>query len=464
MGIIRRALMRLFNAIRMFRQVEAQGGVGIHSSALSPDMLDAIELWCDMVAGEAPWNAKAKPCGVLDQIGVRLSNLISREISVECANPAIEQAMLTLDADCPRLTEYMALAGGCVVRPVFASGKLQHEAIPLGRYLPTSYDFDGTLKGCIILKRIAEGERKWLLSERHEFDGANHAVECKLWRDDHGALKETTLADCPATETLTPSYVWQGCGMPMVVEFRNASINRVDGSPVPVPVFAGSERLIQDADEQWERMRWEQEGGALRVFADRDMFNRRKLRDGTVVDTGLSPELNRLVVKLDGDGSTDGTKITQFAPSLRTEQQTALYQQILKRIELACGLGKGTLSDLDEVQQTATQYTGGRNELYALVDKIEDEIKVKYEATARVFAYMAQAYGLGRGTGDIVVKWNDDQTRKDMSAAKTMALQEITQGVRSKWEYRADFFGEDEATARANTPQEAQPEMSYFGA
>ena len=456
--------MRLFNAIRMFRQVEAQGGFGIRSSALSPDMLDAIELWCDMVAGEAPWNAKAKSCGVLEQIGVRLSNLVSREISVECANPAIESAMLTLDADCPRLTEYMALVGGCVVRPVFANGKLQHEAIPLGRYLPTAYDFDGTLKGCILLKRISEGERKWLLSERHEFDGASHAVECKLWRDDHGALKQTTLADCPATETLTPSYVWQGCGQPMVVEFRNPATNHIDGSCVPVPVFAGCEKLIQDADEQWERMRWEQEGGALRVFADRDMFAHRKLRDGTIVDTGLSPELNRLVVKLDGDGSSDGSKITQFAPSLRTEEQTKLYQQILKRIELACGLGKGTLADLEAVQQTATQYTGGRNELYALVDKLEDEIKVKYEAAARVFAYMAAAYGLGGGTGDITVKWNDDQTRKDMSAAKTMAMQEITQGVRAKWEYRADFFGEDEATAKANTPQEEQTTMSYFGA
>ena len=116
------------------------------------------------------------------------------------------------------------------------------------------------------------------------------------------------------------------------------------------------------------------------------------------------------------------------------------------------------------MQQTATQYTGGRNELYALVDKIEDEIKVKYEAVARVFAYMAAAYGLGAGTDDIVVKWNDDQTRKDMSAAKQMAMQEISQGVRSKWEYRMDFFGEDEATAKANTPQEETASLSYFGA
>jgi hypothetical protein len=38
--------------------------------------------------------------------------------------------------------------------------------------------------------------------------------------------------------------------------------------------------------------------------------------------------------------------------------------------------------------------------------------------------------------------------------AKQTALQEISAGVLNKWEYRRDFMGEDEATAKANVPLE----------
>ena len=38
--------------------------------------------------------------------------------------------------------------------------------------------------------------------------------------------------------------------------------------------------------------------------------------------------------------------------------------------------------------------------------------------------------------------------------AKQTAMQEISAGVLNKWEYRRDFYGEDEATAKENVPPE----------
>ena len=136
-------------------------------------------------------------------------------------------------------------------------------------------------------------------------------------------------------------------------------------------------------------------------------------------------------------------------------------QQVFRRIELTLNIGKGTVSDAEAVQQTATQYSGGRQELFAIVDKIEDEIAAKYEEVAEVFAYMAEAYGIkgapaaSHKTEELyTIKWNDDQTRKDIQLAKQIALQEISAGVLNKWEYRRDFYGEDEAAAKANVPPE----------
>jgi A118 family predicted phage portal protein len=432
---------------------------------LSSEMYNAIELWGQMLSGCAPWNDKAPACGVLEQIAGELNVMVAREIGLDVENDAIRPAMEHINHDVDKIVEYIALVGACVVRPIYSNSKLQYETIPLGNYLPTHYDFDGTLTGAIILKQIQNGAKKWLLVEEHIYENNSHTVKCTLYKNEAAALKKVSLTDCPQTADITPFYMWEKVKQPMIIEFRNHAVNKIDGSNVPVAIIAGAEDLIKDADEQYARMNWEQEGGKMRIFADRDMFAKRQKRNGAETGTKLTPELNKLLVQVDGDGSAEGKKITEHAPTLRTAQQNEMFQQILRRIELTCKLGKGTISDMESVQMTAEQYNGGRKKLFALVDTIEDEIENKYQICADVFAHMAAAYGIGANNAKITVTWNDDETRKDITAAKQLAMQEINTGVKNKWEYRRDFYGEDEAEAKANTPEEPiAPDPFNFGA
>ena len=327
------------------------------------------------------------------------------------------------------------------------------------------YDFDGTLTGALILKQVQNGYKKWLLTEKHTYENKTHTVECSLYRNEGGSLRKTDLSDCPQMADITPTYAWEKVAFPMIIEFRNHAVNKVDGSNVPVPVIAGAEDLIKAADEQFERMNWEQRGGEMRIFADRDMFQKRQKRNGDVTGVKMTPDLNRLLVQIEGDGSADGKKITEHAPALRTAAQNEMLQQIFRRIELTSRMGKGTISDMESVQQTAEQYNGGRKKLYALVDQIEDEIETKYRQCADVLAHMAAAYRLGTNNSKITITWNEDATRKDMTAAKHLAMQEISAGVKNKWEYRWDFYGEDAEQANANAPIEPVPADPFnFGA
>lgn len=451
------------NILNLFRSYTIEQITGIETN-ITGEMYERISLWADMVAGRAPWNDKAPPCGILEQIAGRLNNLVSREIGLEVENEAIAPPMYHLNDNVDKVVEYITLLGGCVIRPIYSNSKLQYEAIPLGNYLPTRYDFDGTLTGALIMKNIVDGNKRFLLTEEHDFDGAHHTVKCTLYANEGGALKLVSLSTCAQTAQITPVYTWQNVAQPMIIEFRNHAVNKIDGSNVPVALIAGVENLIKDADEQYERMNWEQKAGEPRIWADRDMFAKRTIRDGNTVGVQMTNELNRLVMMIDGDGSTDGKKIIEHTPALRTDAQNAMLQQIFRRIELSSNIGKGTISDAEAVQQTATQYTGGRQELYAIVDRIEDEIKAKYQLCANVFAYMAAAYGIGQNDATITVTWNDDQTRKDMSQAKAMRITEINAGISAPWEYRRDFYGEDEATAKANVPiREAAPDPFNFG-
>ena len=444
------------NILNFFHTTTVEQVTGIETN-ITTEMYRHIELWGDMMSGNAPWNKEAPACGILPQIAGRLNYFVKREIGLDVKNEALEKPLGHLNKNVGRIVEFIALVGGALLRPIYAQGKLQYEIIPLGNYLPTHYDFDGTLTGAIILKQINTAKKSFLLCESHNYENNSHTVKIKLYENREGNLRETSLASCPMTAELTPEYIWKDCGRPMIAEFRSSTTNKIDGSNVPVALIDGAIDLIEKADRQFARMDWEQEAGEKRVFADRDMFADRKTRDGKVEKVLTTKTLNRLVVKLDGNGIDGNEKIHEYSPELRTAAQEEYLQAILKRIELAINLGKGTVSDAETMPQTATQYTGGRQELYAIVDDIEDEIAAKYDDVAQIFAYMARAYsikGAPRGNEDelYIIKWNDDQTRKDITQAKQMAMQEINTGVLNKWEYRRDFFGEDEATAKANVP------------
>ena len=445
------------NILNLFNKKSVEEITGVNTN-ISPAMFQKIKEWGDIMAGSAYWNKEAPSCGVPDQVADLLNYFVSREIGVDVQNEAIKPVMELLNKNVDKLVEYMTGNGAGLVRPVFANNKLQFETIPLGNYLPTHYDFDGTLTGALILKNITSRGKAYLLTEEHEYRDNNHAVRCRLYKNDNGALKPIPLNAIEETADITPEYVWQNVKQPMIIEFRNHAVNKIDGSQVPVSLLSGCEELIKEADEQWARMNWEQKGGELRVFADRDMFRPRKVRNeitGKVdaVATPIGKDLARLLVQVDGDGMAENGKIHEFAPQLRTDQQTAMLQQIFRRIELTLNIGKGSISDMESVTQTATQYNGGRQGLYSIVDYIEDEIADKYQLCADVFAYMANAYGLGANDPTITITWNDDTTRKDIAAAKQQALQEASSGVMSKYEYRMKFYGEDEATAKAKVPE-----------
>ncbi len=452
----------VMNILGYFHTTNIEELTGIKTN-LTAAMKKRIELWADMAAGRAPWNRNgAKPCGLLPQISGRLNYFVKREITIDVKNEALKKPMEHLNKNSGKIVEFITLCGGGLLRPIYASEKLQYEIIPLGNYLPTKYDFDGTLTGAIILKQITTSKRAYLLTEIHDYDGLNHNVKLRLYEiGDDSQLRPVSLTTCEQTANLTPEYSWEKCGRPMIVEFRSNVTNKIDGSNVPVALIDAAVDLIEMADKQFSRMDWEQEAGEKRVFADRDMFTKRILKNGERDEVVMGETLNKLLVKIDGDGMSQDAKIHEYSPELRTEAQEKYLQSVFKRVELAINIGKGTVSDAEQLQQTATQYTGGRQELYAIVDDIEDEIAAKYADAAEVFAYMAEAYeveGAPRAdhtTDDLyIIKWNDDQTRKDIIQSKQIAMQEISAGVLNKWEYRRDFYHEDEATAKANVPPE----------
>lgn len=443
----------------LFNRYNVKEIYGIDTNTISNVMAEHIKLWSSMMQGNAPWNEENESSGVISAIAGALSDPVSEEIEVESQNEKLAEVMKQLNERASDLVQNAVMMGASVVRPVFSNGKMQFEIIKLGDYLPTSYDFDGTLTGALLLKEFSENKKKFLLIEKHKFENRTHSVNLELYEVTNGKYIKVALSSCSQTENLTESYKWENVDRPFIIEIRNREDNKIDGSQVPVAIYNGRENLIKDADEQYTRLKWEMEGGELKVFADADLFKKFKSdADGRPI---IPDHLRKLFIKLNGNGIGE-EKITTFAPTLRTDAQISAFNQILRRIETAYNIGKGTLSDMEMVSQTATQYTGGKTVLYTKVDKLESELEQKYKHLAYVFAYMLSAYEQIPFDDEITVTFND-VTRKNPQLMKQEDRTDVLNGIMQKYEYRMKYYGEDEETAKANVPEETSaPSMNTW--
>jgi A118 family predicted phage portal protein len=447
MGIIQNVRGFFMNLFRLY-DAEKITGIG---TCVSSEMKEAIDLWGAISAHSASWNEKYPSCGTVDTISTTLASAIGEEISIETANQFISSVMKKLDENSFVLVNNIVSLGSSIVRPVFSNGRLQFEIIPIGNYLPTSYDFDGTLTGCVVLRHIFSEGNKYLLCENHEYKNNAHEVSTKLYKTKNNILQQIDLTSIAQTAEITPYYAWENVERPMIIEFRNRAINKIDGTKVPCAMISGAEPLIELADKQFFRINWEQEGGELKVFADNDLFQPIQGAGNKSIKANIDTEMQRLFVKFNGDVNAT-QKIITHSPTLRTDAQAMALQEIFKRIEQTCGVGRGTLSDMQDATQTATQYTGGKKAFYSVVDAIESELEEKYKDSAYVFAYMASAYLGVKFDPEVTVKFND-MIRKDPLQMKQIAMQEVSAGIKDRYEYRMEFFGEDEETARLNTPE-----------
>ncbi len=426
-------------------------GLEDYIKLLSSEMQDKINLWLSIAQGKGPWNDEYKPSGVIPSIVGAIADPISEEMQIESKNERLQELMRELDHQVPEIAGNAVTCGASIIRPIYSNGKIQKEIIKLGYYIPTKYDFDGTLTGCVILKKIIDGKKEFLLLENHDFQNRTHSVKLELYKIESGSFYKTSLESCSQTQGMTESYEWKDVDVPFIVEIRTPRNNDIDFSSLPVALYGGHENLIEDCDRQYHEINWEQIAGSTTIFADEDMFKSRQGINGKKERVLLSEVMNKVVVKLNGNGMAD-EKIQTHSPALRTAQQIEAYQQILREIENVCRIGKGTLSNLQEAPQTATQFKGGKSVLYNTINTFESEFEKKYKHIAYIFAYMLSAYENIPFNPEITITY-DESDRKDASMQRAEDIQEVNANIMNKWEYRMKHYGETEEEAKANVPE-----------
>lgn len=249
-----------------------------------------------------------------------------------------------------------------------------------------------------------------------------------------------------------PEVILTGCAIPWFSLIRKSGSNIFDpDSPFGVSIISGNEDVLKGLDATFDNFVCDFLLGRKQVFMNSSMFAL------DAVGNRVAPQLagQTLFIKT-GDSIEDGKKyIEEYNPALRVAENAEAVQKMLDLFSFKIGLGMGRYRFEPGEIQTATEYTGRKQDLVQNAAKemigVEKALTELVRALLWVGANVLHIPGIDADADVTVIA--DDGYIIDQESERKRWAEEVAQGLRSKLEYRMKFCGESEEEARAALKQ-----------
>lgn len=298
------------------------------------------------------------------------------------------------------------VTGGALLKPYFNSSTATIDIVSQDRFIPVVCS-DSHVSSVICTETVLQKEKFYTRAEFHRFDERKkqHTIiqKCFVSAYKNTIGKECSLKLVPEWSDLLPSKTYENVEQPLFSIFRMPDENSVDrDSPLGISVFADAMDLFQDADEQWERIRWELQSSERAIDASEDYFRYDPISHKPILPKGRE----RMFRALERTGNGESVFNT-FSPEIRDASQFNALNEILRQIENRCGLSYGTLSKVESVEKTATEVIASKQRSYTHISNIQCALKLAIEKMMYGVQYYnryynqepEQAYTLAFGDG-----------------------------------------------------------------
>ncbi len=446
-------LGNFMNTVRraLFPQAAAEREFSV-SPAVSMTMEKYIALWYAMMVNTPPW----KDCNVK---AVGLPAAICREV----ARPTLVEftANITGSQRADYLNDGFQLAkenfskalelglalGGVALKPYIYGDKLLVDMTGAAGFQPTKFDPTGRCIGGVFRDKPVKVNGKYYVRlESHDLTDTTYTIKNKAYYSDStGSVGAAASLDVvPEWADIQEEVTIQNMDGPLFAYFKPPIANTADANSLcGMSIYgdAATVELIKQADEQWERLRWEFKSGERKVLMDgntstADMFDKRLFEIGAF--------------------TSDGDFYQFLNPELRNDAVYKGFQDVLRRIEFNVGLSYGDISDPQTVEKTATEIRSSKQRKYVLISSIQTALEHTFDTLIYAMDVYATLYGLAAvGDYEVTYDWGDsildDQETKDKEFARDLQL--LSAGIVNDWELRAKYMNEDEETAKAALPK-----------
>lgn len=419
-----------------------------HDIAMSQTMIDRIELWSSMNKGSAPWiDDQISSIRVEKGICREFANIVLTEMESKVDNEKLNEIYKTAIRDLnENLQNGLALGSFCI-KPL-GEGKVEY--ITADKFIPVEYDSRGRLVKVIFVQLKTIGDSNYYY--RFEY----HSLENNVLTITNKAYHTANISDIgnevPLTSVeewaqLKPIVQYEGVIKPDFGYYRNPIKNDIDDSPCGVSIFDTAIDLIKKTDTQFGRVDWEFESGerAVQVSVEA-LIGQTKEQKARVA------KLNNRLYKGVGIQGKDGADFfNEYSPDMREQNFLNGLNAYLRRIEFNVSLAYGDLSDVQDVEKTATECKVAKQRKYNMVNAIQDNLKECLEDLVYALAF----YNAMTSTGYTYECTFHDSILTDEETERAQDRQDVSMGVMSLAEYRSKWYGETLEEAEKNLPEQA---------
>lgn len=412
---------------------------------LSASMENAISRWAAMYEGEKPKEG-SPPIGIAAAISAEFARLVTMELQITASgSERADYIMQQLGGiNLQNAVELACALGGVVFKPFASDGKIVIDVIQGDCFFPVAFDTTGRMTSAVFVDQVTREDKIYTRLEKHEFTNGSNRIQSKAFESGNTDTlgKEIPLSSVPEWQDMEPDFTIADCTQPLFSYLKIPFQNTIDRhSPLGVSVFSRAEPLILQADNQFSRYVWEFEGSELAIDAAEDYL--RPGPDG-------APRLPKGKTRLFRGHETRNQDFYEvFSPAIRDESIRRGFNTMLQRIEFACGLAYGTISDPQTVEKTAEEVRTSKTRTYATVKAIQRSVEnalrdlaVSVDTLATLYDYAPQ------GESALFFDW-DDSIVNDPRERKMQFWQYVVAGKFPFWRYLVRFEGYSEADARA---------------
>lgn len=288
--------------------------------------------------------------------------------------------------------------GGKLLIPTVAAGKVAVNVIDQDRMRIIEMDGRRIVSATLLVDTAIKDDRTYyLLSDYVLQDGTQHIRYRIVDEGDH----EYPTGSLDLWAQVTPEISIANTDRLLFAFMRSPRDNRTNTKRYGVPITYGAEELLKELTEHANIYRREYRLTRPMLGLDSSLWRDPKAPAGT--SAGMTIDSVRRTVQ-DGDdpfipmetSSMDGKGTwMHFAPSIRQDAMEARYQSLCRRLEKACGLSQGILTERqtmnyanrDEVR--AAQY-----DTFSVIKAMRDEWERGMADLAYAIDVLAEHFGL----------------------------------------------------------------------
>lgn len=421
-------------------------------TCVSDEMLERMNLWAVMYRGQAPWCkdpivSLRKERGICQEFSNVVLNEMEAKVSVEALDTIFKNAIRDLNEN---LQSGLAL-GSFVIKPL---GGNKVEYITADRFIPIEFDARGRLVNVVFVqvKKLADDDF-YHRFEHHDFDaetGTLTITNTAFHSESEESIgRRIDLKDVDEWRSLPESMTYVGLEKPDFGYYRNPIKNEIDRSFCGVSIFDSAINQLRNVDIQGARLDWEFKSGERAINVDiAALTPRRDPMTGKVVHE--MPELDKKLYK--GLNLTNDELYKEWSPEFRDVNIINGLNAYLRQVEFNVCLSYGDLSDVSDVEKTASEVRVAKKRKYNMVGAIQENLKECLEDLVYGLAF----YNSMLRSGYEFLCAFHDSILVDEETERQQDRQDVSMGVMSQLEYRMKWYNEDEATAKKNLPEQNQ--------